>query len=115
MNLIARLALLAAGLLVGGAAQANCKPLLDALNKAAQQSRFGVYEVQSPEQALSAEADVVIVGRRFAESSAGSQPNESFTCSLNSARLSAVPISRGSASRTENTPSIWLPSPITGR
>ena len=62
MNLIARLALLAAGLLVAGAAQANCKPLLDALNKAAQQSRFGVYEVQSPEQALGAEPDVVIVG-----------------------------------------------------
>jgi hypothetical protein len=62
MNLIARLALLAAGLLVAGAAQADCKPLLDAMNKAAQQSRFGVYEVQNPEQALGTEPDVVIVG-----------------------------------------------------
>ncbi len=62
MNLIARLALPAASLLVAGAAQANCKPLLDALNKAVQQSRFGVYEVQSSEQALSGEPHVVIVG-----------------------------------------------------
>lgn len=62
MDAIDRLAFLAAGFLVAGAAQANCKPLLDALNKAAQQSRFGLYEVQSPEQVLSREADVVIVG-----------------------------------------------------
>lgn len=62
MNLIARLALLAAGLLAAGAAQANCKPLLDALNRAAQQSRFAVYEVQSPEQPLSGVPDFVIVG-----------------------------------------------------
>jgi hypothetical protein len=62
MNLIARLALLAAGLLVAGAAQANCKPLLDALNKTAQQPRFAVYEVETPEQALGVEPDVVIIG-----------------------------------------------------
>jgi hypothetical protein len=62
MNLSARLALLAAGLHAGADTQADCKPLLDALNRTAQQSRFGVYEVQSPEQALGAEADVVIVG-----------------------------------------------------
>ncbi len=62
MNLIARLALLAAGLLVAGAVQANCKPMLDALSKAEQQSRFAVYEVENPEQALGAEPNVVMIG-----------------------------------------------------
>jgi hypothetical protein len=61
MNLIARLAAIA-GLLVSSAVQANCKPMLDALNKSEQQSRFAVYEVQNPEQALGGEPDVVIVG-----------------------------------------------------
>jgi hypothetical protein len=62
MDLIARLAVLATGLLVAGAAQADCKPLVDAVNKTVQQSRFGVYEVQNPEQALGAEPDVVMIG-----------------------------------------------------
>ena len=46
-------------------------------------------------------------GRRY--------PSASFTCSLNSAWLSAVPISRGNASRTENTPRIFDPGPTMGR
>ena len=62
MNVVVRLVLVVAGLVSASAAQANCKPLLDTLNKAAQQSRFGIYELQSPEQELRGEPDVVIVG-----------------------------------------------------
>ncbi len=43
------------------------------------------------------------------------QPSESFTCSLNSDRLTAVFTSRGMASRTENTPRILPVSDTTGR
>ena len=43
-----------------------------------------------------------------------SHPTASFTCSLNSARLNALPISRGNASRTENTPRIFSPGPTIG-
>jgi hypothetical protein len=50
-------------------------------------------------------------GGRGARSCPPGQPSASFTCSLNSDRLTAVFTSRGSASRTENTPRILPFSP----
>ncbi|GMV60346.1 MAG: hypothetical protein AMXMBFR72_34360 [Betaproteobacteria bacterium] len=63
MNRNARLALFAAALLTAGAARADCKPLLDAMAKVAQQSRFAAYEVEGPEQAPTGEPDIVLVGK----------------------------------------------------
>jgi len=63
MHLIARLACLVALLGTVAAVQANCKPLLDAIDKLAQQSRFAAYEVDRPEQPPAAEPDTVIIGK----------------------------------------------------
>jgi hypothetical protein len=46
-----------------GAAQANCKPLLDAMDKLGRQARVASYEVQNPEQRLAGEAEIVMIGK----------------------------------------------------
>ena len=63
MKSVTRLTLFAVSLLAVAAAQANCEPLLDAIDKLAQQSRFAAYEVDRPDQQLPAEPDTVIIGK----------------------------------------------------
>lgn len=63
MSCTMRLVFLAAVALLSTDAQADCKPLLDAMGKLAQQSRIAAYEVDRPDQPLSGEPDVVIIGQ----------------------------------------------------
>ena len=65
--------LLAAAALLGsaGAAQANCKPLLDAMDKLGKQSRVASYDVENPEQRLAGEPDMVLVGKVVYDRSSG--------------------------------------------
>jgi hypothetical protein len=58
-----RLAFAAAALLGTGAVRAECKPLFDALERAAQQTRMAAYDIESPERVLGREPDVVFIGR----------------------------------------------------
>jgi hypothetical protein len=58
-----RLTVLMAALLASGAVFADCKPLLDAMNKVAQQTRFAAYEVNKPEQVPTGDPDVVLIGK----------------------------------------------------
>ncbi len=57
--------LLAAAVLLASAstAQANCKLLFDAMEKLARQSRVASYDVQNPEQRLSGEPEIVLIGK----------------------------------------------------
>ncbi|WP_326534711.1 hypothetical protein [Pseudorhodoferax sp.] len=51
-----------AAALVPGTAPAACKPLLDAVDAMARQTRYALYEVSGPQQPLPAEPEVVLIG-----------------------------------------------------
>ena len=59
LSLMAAVALFA----MAGAAQANCKPLLDAMDKLGKQARVASYEVEHPEQRLAGEPEIVMIGK----------------------------------------------------
>lgn len=67
ISLLAAAALLASA----SAAQANCKLLLDAMDKLGKQSRVASYDVEHPEQRLSGEPDMVLVGKVVYDRSSG--------------------------------------------
>jgi hypothetical protein len=58
ISLLAAAALLASA----SAAQANCKLLFDAMDKLGRQFRVASYDLENPEQRLTGEPDMVLVG-----------------------------------------------------